>query len=197
MKKNQFEIDSPAMPHQAVRRTQDGDHADPGAALDLRAFALVNPVSGLANDYLNLFNEIIMLVENYPVMPELGDAIRAWVPVSYREYFRASSLPGRASALEAYECIEPGLRQAFEAILAEIAHLASGAAAQVGHFGADEHLHDLMASFCAQTSAAMMSCLARATHIVNYGTIQHLDNPQERADTLLTRRQGRSRRRSD
>ena len=185
------------MPYQAALPADTAQNADLRAALDMRALALVNPVSGLANDYLNLFNEIIMLVENYPVMPELGDDILAWSPVSYREYFRASSLPGRASALQAYECIEPGLRQAFEAILAEIAHLATGAAAQVGHFGADGQLHDLMASFCAQTSAAMMSCLARATYIVNYGTIQHLDNPQERADKLLTRRQGPSRRRSD
>lgn len=185
------------MPHQAVCCAQDGDHADPGAALDLRALALVNPVSGLANDYLNLFNEIIMLVENYPAMPELGDAIRAWGPVSYRDYFRASSLPGRASALEAYERIEPALRQAFEEILVEIAQLATGAADQLGHSGADEQVHDVLAGFCAQTSAAMMSCLARATHIVNYGTVQNLDNPQERADKLLERRQGLSRRRSD
>ena len=185
------------MPHQAVRRAHDGDHADPGTALDLRALALVNPVSGLANDYLNLFNEIIMLVENYPVMPELGGDIRAWAPVAYRDYFTASSLPGGASAVEAYERIDPALRLAFEAILAEIAHLATGAADQVGHFGADEHLHDVLADFCAQTSAAMMACLARATHIVNYGTIQHLDNPQDRADKLLARRQGPSRRRLD
>ena len=185
------------MPHQAVCRTKDADHADSGAALELRALALVNPVSGLANDYLNLFNEIIMLVENYPLMPELGGDIRAWQPVAYRDYFRASSLPGGTGAVEAYERIDPALRYAFEAILAEIAHLATGAADQVGHFGANEHLHDLLASYCAQTSAAMMACLARATHIVNYGTIQHLDNPQERADKLLARRQGPSRRRSD
>ena len=35
-----------------------------------RAEALVNPASGLANDYLNLFNEIVMLVEQLPTMPE-------------------------------------------------------------------------------------------------------------------------------
>ncbi len=31
-----------------------------------RAEAIVNPASGLANDYLNLFNEIVMLIEQLP-----------------------------------------------------------------------------------------------------------------------------------
>ncbi|HTJ03030.1 MAG TPA: hypothetical protein VL492_09555 [Methylovirgula sp.] len=37
--------------------------------LQSRAEAIVNPASGLANDYLNLFNEIVMLIEQLPVMP--------------------------------------------------------------------------------------------------------------------------------
>ncbi len=38
---------------------------------------LVNPASGIANDYLNLFNEIVMLIEQLPTMPELFDDIKA------------------------------------------------------------------------------------------------------------------------
>jgi len=34
--------------------------------LQSRAEAIVNPASGLANDYLNLFNEIVMLIEQLP-----------------------------------------------------------------------------------------------------------------------------------
>src|ERR1700759_5053507 len=41
------------------------------SAREKRAEALVNPASGLANDYLNLFNEIVMLIEQLPTMPEL------------------------------------------------------------------------------------------------------------------------------
>jgi hypothetical protein len=35
------------------------------APLNTRASALVNPASRLANDYLNLFNEIVMLIEQF------------------------------------------------------------------------------------------------------------------------------------
>ena len=185
------------MPQLAVFRNREPQPPAPQDSLETRALALVNPKSGIANDYLNLFNEIIMLVENYPMMPELGDDIRAWRPVEYRDYFKTSTLPGRDQALLAHERIDPALRRAFEAILAEIAELAGHAAAQVEHFSNHARMQDVMASFCAQTSAAMMACLARATHIVNHGTIQHLDNPQARADQLLARRSGASRRRSD
>jgi hypothetical protein len=37
----------------------------------LQSKTLVNPVSGLANDYLNLFNELVMMLEQIPQMPEL------------------------------------------------------------------------------------------------------------------------------
>ncbi len=46
--------------------------------------AIVNPASGLANDYLNLFNEIVMLIEQLPVMPELIDDILKWRPLTYQ-----------------------------------------------------------------------------------------------------------------
>ena len=60
---------------------------------------LVNPASGIANDYLNLFNEIVMLIEQLPTMPELIDDIKARKPTTYEDYFVNSSLPGRESDL--------------------------------------------------------------------------------------------------
>ncbi len=79
-----------------------------------RAEAIVNPASGLANDYLNLFNEIVMLIEQLPAMPELIDDILKWRPVSYQSYFSNSILPGRVSALEAYEKLDLSFRKDFE-----------------------------------------------------------------------------------
>ena len=65
----------------------------------LQSKTLVNPVSGLANDYLNLFNELVMMLEQIPQMPELLQDLLAWKPVSYQDYFRDSKLPGRHCAL--------------------------------------------------------------------------------------------------
>ncbi len=42
---------------------------------------LVNPNSGIANDFLNQYNEILLLVENLPVLlPEMVDDLLAWRP---------------------------------------------------------------------------------------------------------------------
>ncbi len=77
-------------------------------SLQARAEAIVNPASGLANDYLNLFNEIVMLIEQLPQMPELIDDILRWRPVSYQSYFANSVLPGRASAQAEAEPLHEG-----------------------------------------------------------------------------------------
>jgi len=68
-------------------------------SLEQRAACLVNPASGIANDYLNHFNEILLLIENLPtLLPEMLDELLEWNPVTYREYFAKSQLPGSARA---------------------------------------------------------------------------------------------------
>jgi hypothetical protein len=96
-----------------------------------RAGDLVNPASGIANDYLNRFNEIVMLIEQLPIMPEFIDDIMAWRPTTYLDYFRNSNLPGSLTALEAYEKLDPGFRRRFEALVQELDHRATGSVAMV------------------------------------------------------------------
>src|SRR5262249_33673402 len=48
----------------------------------LRA-ANINPRTGLATDYLNHFNEAIMLLEMIPDMPECAEDFLSWRPLSY------------------------------------------------------------------------------------------------------------------
>ena len=171
--------------------------AVPDRALEVRAKALVNPASGLANDYLNIFNEIIMLVENFPEMPEFGPDILAWRPASYVEHYRTSNLPGRVAALEAYARIDAALRRAFDGILDEIAELARQAAQNVRHCGQHQIMYEVVAQTCRDIGTAMGECLARATYIVNYGTQAPADDPQARADRLMERRASRGRRSDD
>ena len=54
--------------------------------------ANINPKTGLATDYLNHFNEAIMLLEMIPSMPECTGDFLAWEPLSYAEHFIASQL---------------------------------------------------------------------------------------------------------
>src|SRR3982074_3445443 len=68
----------------------------------LRA-ANINPRTGLATDYLNHFNEAIMLLEMIPDIPECSEDFLAWYPLSYAEHFTLSNFRARDLAIEAYE----------------------------------------------------------------------------------------------
>lgn len=82
-------------------------------AAQLKA-ANINPRTGLATDYLNHFNEAIMLLEMVPDMPECAEDFLAWTPLSYAEHFVASNFKDRDLAIEAYEMAEPGIRAEFD-----------------------------------------------------------------------------------
>jgi hypothetical protein len=77
-------------------------HIDEARAAVLRA-ANINPRTGLATDYLNHFNEAIMLLEMIPDMPECAEDFLTWTPLSYAEHFWASNFKARDLAIEAYE----------------------------------------------------------------------------------------------
>jgi hypothetical protein len=152
-----------------------------------RAEALVNPASGLANDYLNLFNEIVMLIEQLPMVPELFDDIQRWRPISYRDYFLQSVLPGRGSALDAYDRLDSRFRRDFEAVVAELDTRATGAVAAVRkQFKAqgDDDLSTLTA-LCERAGISIRESLEKATMLVNHGEIVSGDAVQKRTDLLL------------
>jgi hypothetical protein len=86
---------------------------DEARAARLRA-ANINPRTGLATDYLNHFNEAIMLLEMIPDMPECAEDFLGWQPLSYCEQFTASNFKARELAIEAYDAADPGIRTAFD-----------------------------------------------------------------------------------
>ncbi|MGA8171604.1 MAG: hypothetical protein WB816_12350 [Methylocystis sp.] len=136
----------------------------------LQSKTLVNPVSGLANDYLNLFNELVMMLEQIPQMPELLEDLLAWKPVSYQEYFRRSQLPGRHSALGAYEQLNPMFRRRFETFVAELDLIALASVASVRRQFRDGAPKDMerAANTCHRSAEKMRIILIRASRLVNY-----------------------------
>jgi hypothetical protein len=95
------------------------NHAPPAGldgetrAAELRA-ANINPRTGLATDYLNHFNEAIMLLEMIPDIPECADDFLEWHPLSYAEHFTASNFKARDLAISAYEQADPAIRAEFD-----------------------------------------------------------------------------------
>ncbi len=78
--------------------------------------ANINPRTGLATDYLNHFNEAVMLLDMIPDIPESVDDFLGWQPLSYREHFTASNFTARELAISAYESSDPAVRAEFDNI---------------------------------------------------------------------------------
>ena len=66
---------------------------DEARAAQLRA-ANINPRTGLATDYLNHFNEAVMLLEMIPDMPECAEDFLGWQPLSYARAFHGIQFQG-------------------------------------------------------------------------------------------------------
>src|ERR1700753_2938344 len=107
----------------AAAQTSQSIHPSEGAA-DAAAWAAelaaanINPKTGLATDYLNHFNEAIMLLEMIPDMPDCFEDFLGWQPLSYSEHFTASHFRARHLAIAAYEKAEPAVRAEFDNLTA-------------------------------------------------------------------------------
>lgn len=86
----------------------------------LLAAANINPDSFLATDYLNHYNEIVMLLEMVPDMPELLEDAAEWAPKSYPQHFEDSGFQAKDLAIKAYRLAPCTYRNAFEAICDEM-----------------------------------------------------------------------------
>ena len=94
-------------------------HAQNGSpALDPArlAAANINPKTGLASDYLNHFNEAIMLLDLLPDTPECIVELIGWEPLSYQEHFAGSHFKDKELAIAAYALAEPAARAQLDEI---------------------------------------------------------------------------------
>lgn len=96
----------------STARPESTPEEQPRAA-ELKA-ANINPRTGLATDYLNHFNEAVMLLEMIPDMPDCAEDFLQWRPLSYAEHFTASNFKARDLAIDAYESADPTIRAEFD-----------------------------------------------------------------------------------
>jgi hypothetical protein len=111
-----------ASPNRSAPGKTSGDKAARAALL--RA-ANINPRTGLATDYLNHFNEAIMLLEMVPDMPECAEDFLDWHPLSYAEHFTASNFKARDLAISAYDTADPKIRAEFDNITSAMTSILS------------------------------------------------------------------------
>lgn len=82
------------------------------------AAANIHPETWLATDYLNHFNEAIMLLEMLPAMPDCAADVLEWTPKSYAQHFEDSGFQEKELAIAAYRAADAGVRASFEAAVA-------------------------------------------------------------------------------
>src|SRR6266478_4508331 len=135
---------------------------DGARAAELRA-ANINPRTGLATDYLNHFNEAIMLLEMIPDMPECAEDFLTWSPLSYAEHFWASNFKARDLAIEAYELSDA--RTAFDNITATMTSILTA----VGTAMRDARQDKTRATLAEQATGWVKPLVALAGGIINGG----------------------------
>ena len=82
--------------------------------------ANISPMTGLATDYLNHFNEVVMLFELITDMPECVPDVLAWQPLSYCDHFQKSGFAEKELAIRAYEAASPPVRSTFDTVISEL-----------------------------------------------------------------------------
>jgi hypothetical protein len=87
---------------------------------EVLAAANINPNTRLATDYLNHFNDVVMMLELVPDMPDCAEDVVGWAPVAYVDYFRRSHFRERDLAVFAFEEADPAIRSEFEATIAHL-----------------------------------------------------------------------------
>ncbi len=93
---------------------EDLEADDPASFGARLAGTNINEQTLLATDYLNHFNEIVMILEMIPDLPDCLEDAREWTPKSYPDHFRDSGFSDTALAIAAYERSPARYRKPFD-----------------------------------------------------------------------------------
>jgi hypothetical protein len=136
----------------------------------------INATSLLATDYLNHFNEVVMVLELLPDMPEMIEEAAAWQPASYVEHFAASVFSDRELAIWAYANAPREFIEAFEELVAAADTLILRAVAALGELAGRVGEDELRAAVELHLRA-IREILERIGAVIN-GTVFRLDQKQ-------------------
>src|SRR5204862_6548335 len=133
--------------------------------------ANINPRTGLATDYLNHFNEAVMLLEMIPDMPECAEDFLGWHPLTYREHFMASNFKARDLAIQAYDSTDAIIRAEFDNITTAMTSILRA----VGEAMREARQAKTRATLAEQATAWVKPLVALAGGIINGGSEADVD----------------------
>ena len=134
--------------------------------------ANINPRTGLATDYLNYFNEAIMLLEMIPICRNVPKISCAGSPLSYREHFMASNFRARELAIEAYDTADANIRTEFDNITSAMTSILTAVSAAMREVSQN----NTRAALAEQATGWVKPLVALAGGIINGGSEADVDN---------------------
>ena len=136
----------------------------------------IDPQTLLATDYLNHFNEIVMLIELIPDMPECLEDAEAWQPKSYQDHFRDSQFRDRELAVEAYEHVPRCYREPFDDVISQMNRIVPLGLQRIGEIvGADQP--ERLRMICSEVSQRLQKMIDIASAII-HGSTKRLDQAE-------------------
>jgi hypothetical protein len=90
---------------------------------DVLANANIMPATGLATDFLNVFNEAVMLFGLLPDMPDMIEELLVWQPLTYEQHFARSGFQAKELAIAAYQNAPPDIKRPFDILSDQIGTL--------------------------------------------------------------------------
>ncbi|MGE0613890.1 MAG: hypothetical protein AB7O70_16240 [Hyphomicrobiales bacterium] len=127
----------------------------------------VNPKTLLATDYLNHFNEMIMLLDMLPEAPaEIAADIGNWRHKSYEEHFHETGFRDKSLAIAGYLHAPEEVREAFDAAIGQLEQEMVKVLGQVTAIMAGGGIDGLV-PLCPEAAARMRDLVDAAAAIVN------------------------------
>ncbi|MCR6629038.1 MAG: hypothetical protein NVV74_02735 [Magnetospirillum sp.] len=121
----------------------------------------------LATDYLNHFNEIVMLLDMLPDMPDMIEECKLWQPKSYKDHFADSSFRDKQLAIEAYDRVPTLYRSPFEETIGQLNQLITEGVdridAEIAGGASTDQLQD-SCRMLARAAQALMDCASSIIH---------------------------------
>ncbi len=139
------------------------------ALTELRAragAANINEKTLLATDYLNHFNEFVMVVDLIPDMPDCLEDAEAWQPKTYQDHFRDSAFSAKELAIEAYDHSPAEYRDQFESLVDMINTLIPKGLDRI-RSAIDEGNNDRVGFECGNTSKMLQQLMDIVSAVIN------------------------------
>jgi hypothetical protein len=139
----------------------------------------INPLTCLATDFLNQYNEVAMSLDMLLEWPDMFDELRNWQPRSYADHFRRSGFSDAETLIDAYQAAPQMIRRGFDSEVASLSHVTA-----MG-LQALEHAWDTGPTPGTLEAAAALSSdirahVAKLADIINIGQApRHINHPAQ------------------